>query len=58
MDHIGLTPVLDLDFRLGEGTGACLAMGVVEAGIKIMTEMATFKNANVSEKREQERIRQ
>ena len=58
LDHIGLTPVLDLDFRLGEGTGACLAMGVVEAGIKIMTEMATFKNANVSEKREQERIRQ
>lgn len=50
LDYIGLKPILDLDLRLGEGTGAALAMGVVEAGIKILNEMATFKDAGVSER--------
>ncbi|MFC1596237.1 nicotinate-nucleotide--dimethylbenzimidazole phosphoribosyltransferase [Candidatus Margulisiibacteriota bacterium] len=49
LDQIGLKPLLDLDFRLGEGTGAALAIGLVEAGIKIMTQMATFESAGVSE---------
>lgn len=47
--RLGITPVLDLDMRLGEGTGACLAISIIEAGIKILNEMATFKEAGVSE---------
>ncbi|MCK5708232.1 MAG: nicotinate-nucleotide--dimethylbenzimidazole phosphoribosyltransferase [Candidatus Aureabacteria bacterium] len=48
--HMGLKPLLDLDLRLGEGTGAALAMNIVEAGAKIFHEMATFENAGVSQK--------
>lgn len=50
LDYIGLKPVLDLDLRLGEGTGAALAMTIVEAAVKIYTRMATFKSAGVSGK--------
>ena len=53
LDHIGISPLLNLNMRLGEGTGAALGMSLVESGIKIMTQMATFKSANVSEKIEQ-----
>jgi len=45
----GISPLLNLDLRLGEGTGAALSMGLVEAGLKIMNEMATFGEAGVSE---------
>jgi len=48
LEHLGLKPVLDLDLRLGEGTGAALAMGLIEAGLKIYLEMATFEGAHVS----------
>jgi len=48
LERIGVRPILDLDFRLGEGTGAALAMGLIEAGVKIMKEMATFDEAGVS----------
>jgi nicotinate-nucleotide--dimethylbenzimidazole phosphoribosyltransferase len=50
LDHIGLKPILNLDLRLGEGTGAALAMSIIEAGIKILTQMATFKSVSVSER--------
>jgi nicotinate-nucleotide--dimethylbenzimidazole phosphoribosyltransferase len=50
LDHLELNPLLDLDLRLGEGTGACLGMDLVCAAIKIYTEMATFDEAGVSEK--------
>jgi len=50
MDHLGVKPLLDLDLRLGEGTGACLGMSLVCAAIKIYNEMATFNEAGVSEK--------
>lgn len=50
LDHLGLKPVLDLGLRLGEGTGAALAIGIAEASVKILTEMATFHKAGVSEK--------
>ena len=48
LERIGVRPILDLDFRLGEGTGAALAMGLIEAGVKVMKEMATFDEAGVS----------
>lgn len=50
LEKIGLKPILDLDLRLGEGTGAALAMLMIEAGLKIYKEMATFGEAGVSEK--------
>jgi nicotinate-nucleotide--dimethylbenzimidazole phosphoribosyltransferase len=49
LEHIGLRPILDLDMRLGEGTGAALAMLMIEAGLKIYKEMATFGEAGVSD---------
>jgi nicotinate-nucleotide--dimethylbenzimidazole phosphoribosyltransferase len=45
---MGLKPILDLQMRLGEGTGAALAMPLIEAGVKILTQMATFEEAGVS----------
>ena len=50
LDHLGLKPLFDLDLRLGEGTGACLGMSLVFSAIKILTEMATFDEAGVSER--------
>ncbi len=52
LDKMGLTPILDLNLRLGEGTGAVLAMFLIEAGLKIYKEMATFGEAGVSEKKQ------
>lgn len=49
LDFIGLTPILNMNLRLGEGTGAALAMNLVNAGVKILTQMATFEQAGVSE---------
>ena len=46
----GAEPLLDLGLRLGEGTGAALAMGLVEAAVKVYNEMATFRSAGVSGK--------
>src|SRR5680860_419662 len=48
LDALGLTPVVDL--RLGEGTGACLALPIVEAAARILGEMATFDSAGVAHK--------
>ena len=50
LDKLKLTPVLDLQLRLGEGTGACLLMGLIEVAARIMGEMATFQSAGVQEK--------
>lgn len=47
--HLGLQPVVDLDLRLGEGTGAVLAVPVVQAAARLLAEMATFDQAGVSE---------
>jgi nicotinate-nucleotide--dimethylbenzimidazole phosphoribosyltransferase len=52
MNHLELKPLLDLNMRLGEGTGAVLAMNVVEAAARCLAEMATFAEAHVSEKSE------
>lgn len=48
LDWLGLTPLLDLDLRLGEGTGAVLALPLVEAAMRTLNEMATFEDAGVS----------
>ncbi len=48
--HLGLDPLVDLDLRLGEGTGAVLAMPIVEAAARIHSEMATFEEAGVSDR--------
>lgn len=48
LEALGLEPYLDLGMRLGEGTGAALCINLVRAAVKILTEMATFKSAGVS----------
>jgi len=50
LDHLGLSPILNLNMRLGEGTGAALAMSIIEASSKILNEMKTFEEAGISEK--------
>jgi len=48
--HLGLKPLLDLDMRLGEGTGAVLGIFLAEAAARILAEMSTFAEAGVSER--------
>lgn len=50
LERMNLKPFVDLDLRLGEGTGAAIGISLVEAGVKIYNEMATFGDAGVSEK--------
>ena len=47
-EKLGCRPLLDLNLRLGEGTGAALAMNLVEAAVAVLTEVATFADAGVS----------
>lgn len=49
LDHLRLTPVLTLNMRLGEGTGAVLAMPILESAVALYAQMATFSSAGVSE---------
>jgi nicotinate-nucleotide--dimethylbenzimidazole phosphoribosyltransferase len=48
LDYIGLEPILPLGMRLGEGTGAVLAMPIIESSLRLYHEMATFASAGVS----------
>jgi nicotinate-nucleotide--dimethylbenzimidazole phosphoribosyltransferase len=50
LEHLELEPLLDLGMRLGEGSGACLALPVLEASARVLAEMATFDSAGVSDK--------
>jgi nicotinate-nucleotide--dimethylbenzimidazole phosphoribosyltransferase len=50
LEWLGLKPLLNLDLCLGEGSGAVLAFPIIEAACNLLSEMATFKQANVSEK--------
>lgn len=52
LEHLGLKPLLTLDMRLGEGTGAALGIFLAETSARILAEMATFDEAEVSEKEE------
>ena len=47
-EKMGCRPLLDLNLRLGEGTGAALAMNIVEAAVAVLTEVATFEEAAVA----------
>jgi len=50
LEHLHLEPLLDLGMRLGEGTGACLALPLLEAAARVLSEMATFDSAGVAHK--------
>ena len=49
LEHLRLRPLLTLDMRLGEGTGAVLALPIIEAAVALYAQMATFASAGVSE---------
>jgi nicotinate-nucleotide--dimethylbenzimidazole phosphoribosyltransferase len=48
LDHLALAPLLDLGMRLGEGTGALLALSILDAAARLLDEMATFDEAGVA----------
>jgi len=48
LEDLGLQPLLDLDLRLGEGTGGTLALPIVRAAVRLLNDMATFEEAGVS----------
>jgi nicotinate-nucleotide--dimethylbenzimidazole phosphoribosyltransferase len=50
LKYLGLNPLIDLNLRLGEGTGAVLAFHLIEAASRILREMATFAEAGVTDK--------
>jgi nicotinate-nucleotide--dimethylbenzimidazole phosphoribosyltransferase len=50
LHQLGLSPLLDLGLRLGEGTGAVLALPVVAGAVRVLRDVATFDAAGVSEK--------
>ena len=50
LKHLGLEPILDLGMRLGEGTGAALAMGIIEGAVCMFREVLTFEEAGVTNK--------
>ena len=52
LKHLGLKPLVDLDMRLGEGTGAAIGMFLCETATRVLAEMATFDEAGVSERSE------
>ena len=51
LEHLALKPLLDLELRLGEGTGAVLAFHLVEAAARLLREMATFDEAGVDDRK-------
>ncbi|GAA3437750.1 nicotinate-nucleotide--dimethylbenzimidazole phosphoribosyltransferase [Kutzneria kofuensis] len=52
LGHLGLTPIIDLGMRLGEGSGAAAALPLITMAARILTDMATFGDAGVSERSE------
>jgi len=56
MDYLNLKPYFNMGMRLGEGTGAVLALHLVEAASRITTEMATFEDAQVSRSEKEESV--
>jgi nicotinate-nucleotide--dimethylbenzimidazole phosphoribosyltransferase len=56
LERLEQRPLLDLSLRLGEGTGAALGISLVESGLRILAEMATFSSAGVSEKNTEQTV--
>jgi nicotinate-nucleotide--dimethylbenzimidazole phosphoribosyltransferase len=52
LSHLGIAPLLDLEMRLGEGSGATLAVPLVQAAAKVLGQMATFDSAGVADKQQ------
>lgn len=52
LEHLGLVPLIDFNFRLGEGTGALMVIPVIRGAQAILAEMPTFEDAGVSDKSE------
>ena len=50
LDALRARPLLDLDMRLGEGTGAALAFSVVRGAVNFLNQMASFEDAGVSDR--------
>jgi nicotinate-nucleotide--dimethylbenzimidazole phosphoribosyltransferase len=50
LDQLGLEPLIELDLRLGEGSGAALAVPLVQSAAAVLREMATFDSAGVTDK--------
>lgn len=50
LEHLGLTPILNLGMRLGEGTGGAMAMTIMEGAVRVFKEVMTFAEAGVAEK--------
>jgi nicotinate-nucleotide--dimethylbenzimidazole phosphoribosyltransferase len=50
LDALGLAPLVDLDLRLGEGSGAVLALPIVQGAVRVLRDVATFDAAGVTEK--------
>jgi nicotinate-nucleotide--dimethylbenzimidazole phosphoribosyltransferase len=50
LSHLGLRPLVDLDLRLGEGSGAVLSLGLVQSAVRVLREVATFDGAGVTDK--------
>lgn len=48
--HLGLRPLVDLDLRLGEGSGAALSLGLVQSAARVLRDVATFDGAGVTDK--------
>ncbi|MDT4939318.1 MAG: nicotinate-nucleotide--dimethylbenzimidazole phosphoribosyltransferase [Pseudonocardiales bacterium] len=50
LTHLGLRPLVDLDLRLGEGSGAALSLGLVQSAVRVLRDVATFDGAGVTDK--------
>jgi len=50
LEHLGLRPLVDLDLRLGEGSGAALSLGLVQSAVRILRDVSTFDSAGVTGK--------
>jgi nicotinate-nucleotide--dimethylbenzimidazole phosphoribosyltransferase len=50
LQHLDLRPLVDLDLRLGEGSGGALAVGLVQGAARVLRDVATFDSAGVSDK--------